>query len=52
MDGRNEGMKWFWIGLAGMFIPIGAAVLFSAVSGKAPASQPISMGTGWIGNVA
>ena len=27
MNGRNDGFKWVWIGLAGMFILIGVATV-------------------------
>ena len=31
MNGRNDGFKWVWIGLAGMFILIGVATVLEVV---------------------
>jgi Predicted membrane protein len=31
MNGRNDGLKWLWIGLAGMFILIGLATVLGVL---------------------
>ncbi len=51
MSGREDGMRWLWIGLAGMFILIGAAILFEAVTGKLYTGQTASTTGGWISSV-
>jgi uncharacterized membrane protein len=51
MNDRNEGIKWLWFGLAGMFILIGTAILFDAVTGRLSGSQVAPAGYGWISNI-
>ena len=51
MNGRGEGIRWLWIGLAGMFILIGVAILFEAVTGKLSGGPATPTGYGWISNI-
>ena len=51
MNHRSDGLKWLWIGLAGMFILIGVAILIDAVTGKLSAGQVGVTGNGWISDL-